>query len=116
MITPELFAFDDVEEPPKNSKLEFNSLDECLDAHSLAEYIHSQGNSAKRQKVGLDPKRDLRPMAFVHLNTRLGKAKPITIRALLDSGASESLVLEKHTDKLRVKELNTKGTVWSTPA
>ena len=55
-------------------------------------------------------------MAFVRFNTRLGKAKPVTIRALLDSGASESLVLEKHTDKLRVKELKTKGTVWSTPA
>ena len=66
--------------------------------------------------MGLDPKRDLRPMAFVRFNTRLGKAKPVTIRALLDSGASESLVLEKHTDKLRVKELKTKGTVWSTPA
>ena len=50
MITPELFAPDDVEEPVTNSKVEFNSLDECLDAHSLAEYIRSQGNSAKRQR------------------------------------------------------------------
>ena len=53
-ITLELFALDDVEEPVTNSRLEFNSLDECLDAHSLAEYIRSQGNSVKRQKVVLD--------------------------------------------------------------
>ena len=46
----------------------------------------------------------------------MGKAKPITLKALLDSGASESLILEKHCKKLRVKPTQSSQTVWSTPA
>ena len=97
-----------------SSDEEYNSLDECLDAYSLAEYIRSQGNT-KRQRVG-NMDKDLRPLAFVRFNTRLGKAKPVTIRALLDSGASESLVTTKCVEKLRVKSTNATPTVWSTPA
>jgi Retroviral aspartyl protease len=39
----------------------------------------------------------------------------VTIKALLDSGASESLISKKYVSKLRVKNLKKKGTVWSTP-
>ena len=41
--------------------------------------------------------------------------KPVTIRALLDSGASETLVCEKHTKKLKLKTTLGKKTAWSTP-
>ena len=51
---------------------------------------------------------------FVRFNTRVGKSKPVTLRALLDSGGSGSLVTEKFTKKLRTKRTND-NTVWSTP-
>ena len=51
---------------------------------------------------------------FVRFNTRVGKSKPVTLRALLDSGGSGSLVTEKFTKKLRTKCTND-NTVWSTP-
>ena len=54
-------------------------------------------------------------MTFVRFNTSLGKPKPVTIKALLDSGASESLVTEKFARKLR-KKRTSKSTVWATPA
>ena len=55
-------------------------------------------------------------MAFARFNTSLGKPTATTIKVLLDSGASESLVTQKYTKKLRVRESNTKPTVWTTPA
>lgn len=58
----------------------------------------------------------MRPLAFVRFNTRLGKPEPVTIRALLDSGASESLINKKHVKHLRVKKTSKSSTVWSTPA
>ena len=70
-----------------------------LDAYSLGEYIQGQTNSNKRQRVG-HSQRDMRPLAFVRLNTSLGKPKPVTVRALLDSGASESLVTKEFVKKL----------------
>ncbi len=58
----------------------------------------------------------MKPIAFVRFNTvtRLGKPKPITIKALLDSGASESVLKEEHCKKLRVNK-DGNGTTWSTP-
>ena len=52
------------------------------------------------------------PVLLVKVNRRLGKAKYYTIRILLDSGASYSRVLGKHTQKLRHK--NTQPVKWST--
>ena len=118
ITTPEVFAVDDMscsstECSSSVDKEEYKSLDECLDAHSLAQYIRSQNN--KRQRVSYTNE-DLRPVAFVRLNTSLGKPTPVTIRALLDSGASESLVTEKYVTKLRVRDAQTPTTVWTTPA
>jgi Aspartyl protease len=58
--------------------------------------------------------KDIRPLAFVRFNTSLGRPKPVTIKALLDSGASESLINKKYVSKLRVKNSNKTATVWST--
>jgi hypothetical protein len=88
---------------------------ECLEDYSLAEYIRSQHNENKRQRVDDYVDQDMRPLAFVRFNTSLGKPKPVTIKALLDSGGSESLISKKYVSKLRVKSSKKKGTVWSTP-
>ena len=50
----------------------------------------------------------------MRFNTRKGKPKPVTLKVLLDSGASESVILEKYTLKLRVKKAKT-STTWVTP-
>jgi hypothetical protein len=76
-------------------------------------YVRMHNNPAKRRKIS-DEDPDLRPIAFVRLNTRKGKPKPITIRALLDSGGGGCLVNEKLVQKLNAK--TTKATqVWTTP-
>ncbi len=116
----ELYAFDDVscsstECSSSSEDDEFDSLDECLDAHSLAEHIRSQDNKNKRQRVGYVEK-DMRPLAFVRVNTKLGKPEPVTIRALLDSGASESLIDKKFVKNLRIWTSSKSSIVWSTPA
>ena len=50
----------------------------------------------------------------VRFNTRLGKAKPVTCTALLDSGAAESVATEELVKKLRVKKSNGPPQIWST--
>ena len=52
------------------------------------------------------------PILIGNTNGRLGKAKFCTLRILLDSGASFSIVIGKHTHKLRHK--NTQPVKWST--
>ena len=54
-------------------------------------------------------------MTFIRFNSRLGKAKPITLKCLLDTGASASIIAAKHANKLRLKSLPGKKTVWTTP-
>ena len=111
-----MFALDEVSCSSNDSdESEYDSLDNCLDAYSLAEFIRSHNNKNKKQRIG-NVAKDMRPIAFVRMNTRLGKAKPISIKALLDSGASESLVLKKHVSHLRVKSAPKSSTVWTTPA
>jgi hypothetical protein len=41
---------------------------------------------------------------FVRFNTSRGKPKPITIKVLLDSGASGSLICTKFAKKLKLKK------------
>jgi hypothetical protein len=49
-----------------------------------------QGQKRKDRKI--QKVQDLKPIAFVRFNTRQGKTKAVTLRALLDSGGSGSLV------------------------
>ena len=97
---------------------EYDSLDECIDdaqaqskdLFSLMDFVRGRKKPpAKKRKTT-----DLKPIAFVRFNTRMGKAKPVTIRALLDSGGSGTLVTEKYARKLRCKK-HTPKTVWTTP-
>ena len=70
--------------PSKRKSTVFNSLDQCIDAYTLAEYIQSLNNPNKHRRFN-DDEQDMRPVAFVRPNTSLGKPKPVIIRALLDS-------------------------------
>ena len=112
------YAFEDGpprKKPPKN----YRHLDDCINNSystelcSIASLIRSRkSNGAKKAKA-----KHLKPLAFVRLNTRKGKPKPVTIRALLDSGGAGTLVSERYVAKLLTsKKSNTQPTVWQTPA
>lgn len=75
---------------------------------SIANLI--RGHRPKRQKT-----QDLRPIVFVRINTRPknAKPKPVTIKALVDTGGSASLICRKYVSKLKL--LKDTSTVWSTP-
>ena len=97
---------------------DFDSLDQCIDASrkgelfSIAKLIKGRNQQQKkRQKT-----QNLKPVTFVRFNTRRGKAKPVTVTALLDSGGGESIVTEKIAKNLKVRTTTGKPKVWSTPA
>jgi predicted aspartyl protease len=97
----------------------YGDLDDCINAAQsqngdlfpIASLIRSQQPPKKKPKTV-----DLKPIAFVRFNARgSGKPKPITLRALIDTGASASLVLTKHAKKLKIRTDSSTKTVWTTP-
>ena len=99
-----------------NSKERHASLDNCLEVaannefYSIANLI--QGHPEKKTKTN-----DFKPIALAQLNSSLGKAEPyITLKCLLNSGASSGLIAAKHAKKNRQRPINSPKTVWTTPA
>ena len=98
----------------------YNNIDDCINAAqsnsnelcSIASLIHSQQPQRKRRKT-----EDIKPVVFVRFNTRShGKAKPTTLKALIDTGGSGSLVTTEYATKLKKLKDHTEQTVWTTPA
>ena len=106
-----MFAFHE-KTPPK----EYGSLDKCVDhsyeaeCFSIAKLI--QGHRPKKRIRSIQ----LKPVTIVQFNTKLGKPRPVCIRALLDSGGAGTLITSKVAEKLRLKKSNLKPVKWSTPA
>ena len=79
---------------------EFQSLDDCIDdannrspeLFSIVNLVRGRSPPKKRKLT------DLKPIVFVRFNTRMGKAKPITLKCLLDTGASGSLIAEARSE------------------
>ena len=58
-------------------------------------------------------KLDISPIVFLRFNTKTkGEAKIVTLKALLDTGASATLVASKHVSKLKLNDNTT--TTWKT--
>ena len=110
-LAREIFALDAV--APK----QYRGLDDCLnhsyedDCFPISQLVRGRSMPRKRQKS-----RHLKPVAIVCFKSRLGKGKPVELRALLDSGGAGTLVTEKAVKKLRVKKSNLKPVTWTTPA
>jgi Aspartyl protease len=111
-----LYSKDDEQELFVTNKM-YNTLDQCIDdAQMQSDKLFSivnliQGQTPKKtQNI-----KDLKPIVFVRLNSQLGKAKPVTLKCLLDTGASGSLISKEHTKKLHHKKLQGTQTVWMTP-
>ena len=116
----ELFAL----EQAKGAKLTLNegplydSLDTCLndtmkqsgEMFSITQLIRGHRKPRKRLKSV-----DMKPLTWVKFNTRgAGKAKPVMLRALLDSGGSAAILAKKHASKLKVKKNSSQK--WIMPA
>ena len=93
---------------------EFDELLDCAlvengEVCSILDIIRGQESPIKKRK-----KSHLVPLTFVKFDTKsTGKGKPITIKALLDSGGSETVVSEKYATKL--KRVKSTPMRWSTP-
>jgi len=96
----------------------FQSLDECLDtARNNSDELFSIANLIRGHKPPKKKRKtcDLKPIVYVRFNTSLGKPKPVTLKALLDSGGSGTLVTKEYARKLRLKKSSNTQTVWTTP-
>ena len=102
-----------------NINNDYPSLDHCIDdaransneLFSITSLIRGHGKPPKKKRKHCD----LKPIVYVRFNTSLGKPKPVTLKALLDSGGSGSLVTQEYAKKLRLRKSKNSQTVWTTP-
>ena len=96
----------------KNSKIRFDSLDECLTmSYTMRTYLKGHQNPNKRQRT--EPTK-LVPISFIELKIKREKDEFITLKALFDSGASSTLVSQAAVKHL--KKTVTQTTMFSTAA
>jgi hypothetical protein len=75
----------------------------------MSQLLRGQQPKKKRAK-----RSHAKPVVLVRFNTQLGKAKPVTITGLVDSGGAESIVTEALVKKLRVRKTTGPPQKWST--
>jgi hypothetical protein len=90
-----------------------DSRNQAKDIFSIADLIRGHNKRPqKRQKT-----EELRPIVFVRFNTKAtGRVRPVTLKALLDSGGAGTLVAANYAKKLKLKPSGSSPTTWSTPA
>ena len=92
-------------------KRKYSNIDQCID-HSQSTDLFSLAALLQGQPL---PKRQrnqqLKPFIFVNFENRKRKFKPVIVKALLDSGGSETIITSKWVKKLQGKILK-KKTEW----
>ena len=87
-----------------NNRTKFKSLDECLNTSMTSIRTYLKSHPHKRQKIVPVP---LIPITFVELKVKQENNTYATLRTLLDSGASATLITSKavqHLKKLLAKK------------
>jgi predicted aspartyl protease len=116
----ECLAFEERQSKRKRNERsdQFESLDECL---NFAVEQQDESNHSIKALLAGQPRRKqaksehLQPTVFIKLNSRAsGKPKVITLKALLDTGASATILKMEHAKKLKVKV--DQDTTWATAA
>ena len=93
------------------SEHRFYNLDTAINANVVQSHLFlGHIRQIKRQRVEA-PKA---PILFAKLLIRSGKAKYTTLKCLLDSGASASMISRQHVKKLKLR--NDTTTKWATAA
>ena len=88
----------------KNNHTKLKSLDECLNTSMTSLWTYLKSHPNKRQKI---KPATLIPLIFVELKVKQENETYATLRTLLDSGASTTLINAKavqHLKKLHVKK------------
>jgi RNase H-like domain found in reverse transcriptase/Reverse transcriptase (RNA-dependent DNA polymerase)/Integrase zinc binding domain len=94
----------------------YSSLDECIalameeEVATMLGHVRGHHHRAKKQKTT-----NIKPLVFVRIMSKLGKGQPITLKCLMDTGASGSLMSDKYSGRLRTKPTKGPKTVWTTP-
>jgi hypothetical protein len=90
-------------ETNNSTRVEYTDhLNECIDTLSSSTTDHHQ------------PRSDLRPLIFMHFQTKHGSLSPTTLTALLDSGGAQSLI-SKQSAKNLLQYSTLLQTIWTTP-
>ena len=95
---------------------QYTNIDRCINAStkremcSISSLLRGRKKPAKRHKNV-----DMKPVVWVRFNHRLDKQKPLTLKALLDSGGSGTLIEKRFVKELKLTKLPSKQ-VWTTPA
>ena len=78
------------------------------DLFSIAQLVRSHNQPNKKVKID-----HLRPIVYVRLNTK--DKQPVTLKCLLDTGASGSIISAQYASQLHCQNSADVKVVWSTP-
>ena len=115
----DLFALSDNESSVKNAVLDIHNLDLILENHLAMDAKLRRQPTKSNVMSSLRPRKKrkskhLTPVLLIRLQVNLGAPKVITLRALLDSGTSSTILDKRYAKKLRQKR--DASTTWVTAA